>query len=113
MGSKGNPDGVVLAMYCMFSKEFKREESISELLFGEHSGFRNNASNEECIFYYDETMREGSRIRLLDECDSIQREWISTSTAWKEIEPFGNEESSIMKKLMEFFMKDILKNNKE
>lgn len=86
--------------------EFGLGNHISEILFNFSSGFRINASSEECVFYYDEDRMEGARIRLLDECDSIQREWITTSTEWKEIKPFGKDETNFIKIILEFYLKN-------
>ena len=90
-GNKENPDGVVLALYGLCKEHFINFEGRDMLfddLFNEHSGLRDNAGNEECIFYYDENAsRIADRIKLADECDSLKRELFETSKIWQEIQP--------------------------
>lgn len=110
-GNPENPDGVILALFHRFPLEFDRGNPLAEILFNPSSGFRDNAGNEGCIFYYDEGRTEGARIRLLDECDSIQREWITASTEWKEIKPLGKDETNFIKIFIKNYFEFYLKNN--
>ena len=102
-GCKDNPDGVILALYGVVPEAFKKEYDceLKDILFNNHSGFRDNAANDECIFYYDEYFRNHGEIRLFDECCSLSRELIATSSAWIELKP-------IPKNVVELIRKSVL-----
>ena len=101
-GNKENPDGVILALYGLCKEHFINFEGRDMLfddLFNKHSGLRDNAGNEECIFYYDENFsKPADRIRLADECDSLKRELFETSKTWQEIQPVAPNIVELIKK---------------
>jgi len=100
-GCEGNPDGVILAMMT----EFPNCGWMSADLFDENSGLRDNAGNPECIFYYSERLAGDDRVRLLDGCNTLEKEWIATSSAWREIKPSDAETMKELKEINDKYKK--------
>lgn len=87
-GNKDNPSGVLKALIKAVP-EFCDEtwlRSISD----ENDGRYINASNAANIFYVDE-YKKNEKIRLLDGCDDLFKEWLTTSSEWQELSPVEEE----------------------